>query len=154
MQFRLQFNSIIETENQFMKQIILFFLLTDSVISTFSQQTNPSPALLKQDYLEKCKKQKTAAWLLLGGGSVIGFIGLATFNFAGSDDGDVNNSASSILFFTGTAAVISSIPFFISSKKNKRKAMSLSFKNEKMKQLYKSSSVYKNIPSLNLKFNL
>jgi hypothetical protein len=50
-----------------MKKIMLCTMLLFLTASLFSQQTNPQ-SLSRQDYLEKSKKQKTAAWILLGGG--------------------------------------------------------------------------------------
>ena len=54
----------------------------------------------------------------------------------------------------GLVSMITSIPFFIASKKNNKRAMSFSFKNEPATQLVKSSLIYRFVPSLNLKFSL
>jgi energy-converting hydrogenase Eha subunit H len=156
-----------------MKKIIPFFLLLILSASSFSQQTNPAPALTKQDYLEKSKKQKTGAWLLLSGGFVMSTIGaglaiddaadetsgaLVTLLSLGlvepvSDDKD-NTAVANVLFFTGLAGMIGSIPLFKAAEKSKRKGMSLSFSNQKIPSLQKSSFVYNSIPSLKLKINL
>ena len=50
----------------YMKKVVLFVVFLSIAFSTFSQQTNPSPSLTKQDYLNKSKKQKTVAWILTG----------------------------------------------------------------------------------------
>lgn len=65
-----------------------------------------------------------------------------------------NSSAAELLLITGAASMLGSIPLFIAAGKNKRKALSLSFKNEKMRPLNKTSFVYRDIPSLNLKLEL
>jgi hypothetical protein len=135
-----------------MKQIILLALLSVFATASFSQQTETKHLLTSDEYLKKSKKQKTAAWILLGGGSFIGVIGLATFKLDFNEH--VNNSASSIFFFTGTAAAISSIPFFISSKKNKKKAASISLVNEPVPQPMNNGFVYRPLRSLNFKINL
>jgi len=65
-----------------------------------------------------------------------------------------NDGIKGSLAFVGTLSMLSSIPFFISSHHNKKKAASLSFKNEMVPGIYKSSLVYNRIPSLALKLKL
>ena len=137
-----------------MKKIIICVLLVILSVASFSQQTTAvSPILTKTDYLKKSKNQKTAAWILLGGGITTSIIGLTQINLAGSDE-NINNGLGTALFITGSAAAISSIFFFSASKKNKRKAMSLSFKLQQMPQLQQTSIGYYPIPSLKLKISL
>ena len=59
-----------------------------------------------------------------------------------------------ILAGTGVTVSLSSIPFFISSGKNKRRAMSLSLKMEQVPQLQIASLVNKPNPSVILKIRL
>jgi len=108
----------------------------------------------KEGYQLKAKRQKTIGWVLLGGGVATSFIGLSQLNFAGSRDGEVNNTPGAILFFTGVAATTTSIPVFSSSKRNREKAMSLSFKNEMTPQIKNSSMAYKTIPAVSFKMSL
>ena len=54
---------------------IVILLVLNS--GSFYQQNNPSPTLTKQDYLKKSKNQKTAAWIVLGGGIVLTSAGMA-----------------------------------------------------------------------------
>ena len=148
-----------------MKKVILLFLLLAVAASTFSQQINPSPVLTKQDYQLKSKRQKTAAWVLMGGGFVMSTIGISlalndatvilisVLTLTPTNDNN-NSSAAELLLITGAASMLGSIPLFIAAGKNKRKAMSLSFKNEKMQLLYKTSFVFRDIPSLNIKLEL
>lgn len=156
-----------------MKKIIICTFLLVITTATFSQQNNPSPPLTKQDYLTKSKSQKTAAWVLLGGGFALSSIGAITAApKAGEDIGyailllpnaiagnvqpepENNYTAQTILLIGGLASMFSSIPLFITSGKNKTKAMSLTFKNKPSLQLQKSGFVYRAIPSLTLKFQL
>ena len=156
-----------------MKKIIICSLLLVLTTATFCQQNNPSPTLTKQDYIKKSKNQKTAAWVLLGGGFTLSTIGALTIlPKAGKDIGYAillipnaitgtlqpepqnNYTAQTILLIGGLMAMLSSIPLFIASGKNKTKAMSLSFKNETSLQIQKSSFVYWSIPSINLKLQL
>lgn len=145
-----------------MKITILHILILAMTFSSFSQQTNPSPALSKQDYLQKSKNQKTAAWIFLAGGGALTTTGLAiginnaADEFVDAFTGDKNNSfeIGAVMFFTGAASMLGSIPLFIASSKNMKKGMSLSLKNETIPQLTKQNFAYKTIPSLSLKINL
>lgn len=157
-----------------MKKITLSIIMLLSVISAFSQQITPIPSLTKQDYFLKSKHQKTAAWVLLGSGLALSTIGTITAApkvakdvgsaiiiipgiFAGvppPEPAKNDYTIETILIVGGTTAMLSSIPLFIASGKNKRKAMSLSFKNEMAPQINKGSLVYSSVPSLTLKFKL
>jgi hypothetical protein len=130
-----------------MKQIAICTILLILSMSSFSQCTNPAHTLTKADYLQKSKNQKTTAWIMLGGGNVMSVVGLSTFNLAGSADGEVNNTPSTVLFFTGVAAMFGSLPFFHAAKRNRNKAMSVSFKCRSFPQLQKNNFAYKAFPS-------
>lgn len=156
-----------------MKKTASLILILTVVKTSFSQQVTVSPTLAKQDYLLKSKHQKTTAWLLLGGGIAlssigtviatpkaaedIGYVALFLPNaLAGNPQQEPQNdySIETLLIVCGATAMLSSIPLFIASGKNKRKAISLSLKNETAFQIYKGSFVYNNIPSFTLKFHL
>jgi hypothetical protein len=118
-----------------MKSIFLVLLLSISCI-VFSQQTTPSGNI---DYLKKSKSQKTVAWILAGTGSATAIISMTSFNWInifgsiGGDNGsDDNIKRGETTFYIGCIVALSSIPFFIASSKNKKKAaaVSLSFKPE------------------------
>ena len=64
------------------------------------------------------------------------------------------SSAGGVLFFTGLAGVAGSIPLFIASGRNRRKAASISINYQKVSQFQNSAFVNKSLPSLTLKFNL
>ena len=141
-----------------MKKITIVLLLFILSIATFSQQTDPPPSLTKQDYLKKSKSQRTAGWILAGTGT-----GLVLVAFATTDLGDIGDAINgdnsglnrgTALFVTGGIVALSSIPLFIIASKNKRKAMSLSFKNEISTQIQRNKYVHTRIPSLNIKINL
>jgi ABC-type enterochelin transport system permease subunit len=139
------------------KIIFLSFLLIASV-TAFSQQIKTSPVLTKQDYLKKSKTQKTIAWILAGTG--VGFVTAAiatasvndVVNAIVGDDSGLNTSA--IFLVIGGITTVSSVPLFIASGRNKKKGMSLSFKNEIAPQLRENSFVNRYIPSFSLKINL
>ena len=134
-----------------MKKITICTMLLIIATATFSQSM-PSPALTKQDYLKKSKNQKTAVWVLLGGGTVL--IGTG-FLIGASEESSFDDAATGgIIAAVGVLSAIGSIPLFIASGKNKRKAASLSFKNEMTPQLLKNSFVSRVVPSLSLKIEL
>ncbi|MBK9570256.1 MAG: hypothetical protein IPO53_10305 [Chitinophagaceae bacterium] len=151
-----------------MKKIIMGTMLLITANATFCQQNNPSPILTKQDYMNKSKHQKTAAILLFGGGFLMSATSLIIFTVKGSEDviniipgiitGDPepqnHYTGATILLITGATSMLSSIPLFIASGKNKGKSISLSLKNQIAPQLQKNSFVYRTIPSLTIKINL
>jgi hypothetical protein len=129
------------------------------VVTTFSQKNNPKTALIKEDYLQKSKKQKTVGWILLGGGATFVLTGIII------PKGDIvhetilgydyeNDGIKGAFQLTGILSMIGSIPFFTASKKNSKRAMSFSFRNETAPQLVKSNFVYRPIPSLTFKIGL
>ena len=132
-----------------MKSTFLALLLTLS-INLFSQQITPAPTLLKQDYLKKNKHQKTTAWILLGGGTVAWLAGASKY----MNQNDDIDGGGEVVMVVGGLAGLSSIPFFIMASKNKKKAMSFSFKNGTMPQLQKNNFAYRPIPSLTMKITL
>jgi hypothetical protein len=145
-----------------MKKIIIFTMLLIISVASFSQQTTATPPAVKTDYLKKSKNQKTAAWILMGGGSVLAAVGFVVIlNEAVTEIGNIfettpqkTSNTGEILFYPGIAAMAGSIPLFIASHRNKKKGLSLSFKNETAPLLQKNSFVNHFVPSLTLKISL
>ena len=77
------------------------------------------------DYLKKSRRQKTTGWILLGTGTALIITGIVA---AYSVDDDPISSAVSLVFLSGPGVVTSliSIPFFVASKRSKRRAMAAS----------------------------
>jgi len=105
------------------KTIICAMLLVLATVS-FSQQTNPKQPLRHDDYLIKSKSQKIIAFVLLGAGvTTLAIIskGNTSFDVAGT------------LAVAGILSTLGSIPLFLASARNKRKAQAASvyFKLEK-----------------------
>ena len=141
-----------------LKLLFTFVLLLVLSNISYSQQVSPAPQLTKQDYLKKSKSQKTIAWILAGTGVTSVIISIATIDgteiFSSIEGNNKPINRFGILIFGGCIVSLSSIPFFISSGKNKRKAMSLSLKMEQVPQLQIASLVNKPNPSVILKIRL
>ena len=144
-----------------MKQlIILAGLLLIVGVTISAAQSNQNTNTFQTDYLKKSKNQKKAAYILLGGGGALMITGIII------PKGDIthidpaggtsykNDGIKSVFTQSGALAMLGSIPFFIVSGKNKKKAMSLSFKNEAVPQIFKQSIVSLSLPSLALKLGL
>lgn len=145
-------------KNFFLALAILIF------IAESNGQAERQKQLSKADYLQKSKNQNTAAWILVGGGaamvSVGSIIGLADATEAiGSiftGEPEEPSDAGPILFYTGAAAMLGSIPLFIASSRNKRNANSMSafFKKENRPLLHRNSFSKASYPALAIKINL
>jgi hypothetical protein len=110
-----------------MKKLIILFTLT-CLLKNLNAQVNPgeiqkpmSDFELGQYYKEKSKNQKTAGWVLLGGGAAL-FTGSIIIAGNANFENDAAVVAGSIAFLAGTVSMIASIPVFISSSKNKGRA--------------------------------
>ncbi|HUS01784.1 MAG TPA: hypothetical protein VMY77_08660 [Chitinophagaceae bacterium] len=123
---------------------------------------------------QKAKKQKTAAWILLGGGAGLALTGVgimvsdASYN-ASQDLGGAlttiftlgfttpapityrHSAAGPILAIAGTGAMLGSIPLFTASGKNKRNAK-LVLKNESV--FFTPRVIQQHVLSLGVKINL
>jgi hypothetical protein len=107
-----------------MKKALLLLLFTGCVFCASAQQTDKQ-VLTKTDYLKKAKGQRTAAWCTLGGGFAMAVGGVGV-NLGAPWDGEHVNSGIWMVY-VGAAAVLTSIPLFISAHKNKRRAAALAF---------------------------
>ena len=125
----------------------------------FNQQVEePKMELTKQEYLKKSKSQKTAGRILLGGGGILIGAGLLTNLSNGLGNLFVEesqkNSSGDIFTVLGIISIAGSIPLLISAGKNKRKALSLSVKNQPSQVLQNNRLYTKMTPSLTLKIDL
>lgn len=130
-----------------MKKIMIYFLMFAFPSTSFCQKSNDSVPVVKTDYLAKSKSQKTAAFILLG-------IGVTTLTIAAV--GDLDLDALGAVVVVGGVATVASIPLFIASGKNKRKAMKTSalMKMEKATIFERQSFVQSSYPALAFKINL
>ncbi len=139
-----------------MKKIIYTLTILLFVLKSFSQTPTPS----KDYYFKKSKNQYTAGWVFLGGGVAMTTIGLilgskhtTSYGTLGSPNFDIVPT-SAVLGIAGIGAIFGSIPFFISSSKNARKAATISFNNQNILLLQQNSFVSKVQPTVSLKISL
>lgn len=145
-----------------MKKIIILHLLLVFTTVSFSQQIVQKKSLTKVDYLQKSKKQKTLAWILLGGG--IGLIAItAAIPSEVTDYGnpldpfdDKYSNSWDLLAIPGALGILGSIPFFIAAGNNKKKARSASaFINlEKVPVLLQTMIRNQSFPAVGVRISL
>ena len=89
----------------------------------FCQQINPKQQLTREDYRRKSNGQKAGGWLLVGGGTVV--LAITAISAASNvciGTGCTKRSFPTVPVSLGTAMMVGSVPLFIASGKNKRKA--------------------------------
>jgi drug/metabolite transporter (DMT)-like permease len=135
-----------------MRKLFICTILLLMMTSSFCQQTNIGQSSIQNDYLQKSKRQKTAAWILLGGGFALA-VGGAILEL--SSDWNKSETPYLVVIGTGGASMLASIPLFIASGQNKRKAMNAStyFEIRKNPVLTNSMVVLHATPTLSLKLN-
>ena len=133
-----------------MKQLIISLLLIIFAGNSFAQQTTTLPSQAKNDYLQKSKSQKTAAWIMLGGGIALAVAGTAV------TASDWESTGGPAMMVIGAACVVGSIPLFIAAGKNKKKglAASASLKIVKMPVDQQTVFVRRAYPALSIKMDL
>ncbi len=153
-----------------MKKFVFVSLLLAMSAASYSQDVDAPEILTKADYLKKSSGQRTAGAILLITGSTLNIIATLSVITQTADEigrgiGGIidpsnpppppknNKAVNGVLFFTGTVAIISGISLLVAAGKNKRKAASVSFKNEKSLQFQNNALVYQHVPSLSLKIN-
>jgi hypothetical protein len=146
-----------------MKKHLLLMLSLAFALCSSAQQTAPATTQ-KTGYLKKSKSQKTAAWILVGGGGLLTTAGMVvgmneavdelSTLFTGEEQKSSNTGA--VLFYTGLVSMAGSIPLFLASSKNKKKAnsMSASFKMESLPSIRENSIVKTGYPAIAVKFSL
>ncbi|MGE5108280.1 MAG: hypothetical protein ACM3H8_12090 [Sphingobacteriales bacterium] len=118
-----------------MIKITISLLMILLGVSVSSQEIDTRKPITKEDYLQKSKNQKTTGWILLAGGTSVAIAGVI---IGGNDTGDSddifgpNFGTSAGLLIGGLAADLLSIPFFIGSSNNARKAATFSFNQQKI----------------------
>lgn len=130
-----------------MMAVLLTAFLVGGALPVLSQ------TMSKQDYLDKSKRQKTTAFIMLGGGVAFATAGSIMFSenftlFGASDAEDNAAGIGAAMVVVGGLAAVGSIPVFISSSNNAKKAASMGFKNEPTNIPKYAGNLPRSIPSL------
>ena len=146
-----------------MKKMIFLLSFIAATAGCLAQTTgDPKPVMDKNYYRQKSKSQKTAAFVLLGVGAALDIAGIITTVSNANKELDglfgtttsVNHTGEYVLYIAGTAALGTSLALFISAKRNKTRAATLSFKNEMAPQLKNTMVFNKLMPALSFKITL
>ena len=120
-----------------MKKASILFLLFLFALRTLSQQDPQKQTITKTDYLQKSKTQKKIGWILIGGGAALiatslvipkgesTGIEISPINGA-FIEGHKNDGVKAAFGLSGLTSMLASIPLFIASGKNKRRAANAS----------------------------
>ena len=137
-----------------MKKVFVYVLLVAMPTTIICQKTNDSVPDIKTHYMEKSKNQKTAAWVLLGGGTALIGIGFLIGDNKNSTFDDAATGA--LLAGIGVLSTIASIPLFIASGKNKRRATrgTTFIKMEDTRMIHNQSFVQTSYPAIAFKIKL
>lgn len=130
-----------------MKKIIICAMLLIFSVTTFCQQTQPSTSFTREEYLKKSKTQKILGFVFLGAGAI------TIISVCGGNT-DFNTLGTVVVL--GGLLTVASIPLFIASGRNKRKAKnaSISFNIEKFQFIHQSQLSFHSIPAISIKLNL
>jgi len=105
-------------------------------------------------YLRKSKDQRLTGFLFLGLGTATFIIPPSIFAAAADDPVDEEYGIALLPPLVGAAMILASIPILIESGVNKRKGMSISFKNETTPSIQNGNLISKSVPALSLKIGL
>ena len=133
-----------------MKKIVFFLALLILVTQSFSQTPPNSGASSASDYLKRSRNQKKAGWILLAGGTAMAVGGAITFNYNWNYGSYTATDISGFVMLGGIVADLVSIPLFISSGANKRKA-SILLNSQKILVPQQSAFALRSQPTLTLK---
>lgn len=146
-----------------MKKITILSMLLAFTAITYGQQVTPKQDLnwKESDYYKKSKNQKTAAWILLGSGVAMFTGGLiAHYNYVNDENdpfaGLTSTTTGEVVAGIGILVASGSIPLFIASSKNKKKAKGASvfIDLEKAKVLQGTVFSYRSFPALGVRITL
>lgn len=148
-----------------MKSITLFISILLFSVDSFAQlpePVKPTPLDLRNDYLKKSKSQETTAWILLGGGAALFTTGAIVFPkgwdifWDTTPEEERKADLAGALIFAGSITMLSSIPLFIASGKNRRRGNNItgSLIIENSTSIQKKSFAKISFPAFSLKLNL
>jgi uncharacterized membrane protein len=133
-----------------MKKTITFLMLLLFTVNAFSQ-TIPNNEFSKEYYLKKSKNQKTTGWILLSGGTLMTVVGVIGFSDSWYSSSNSTTDAYGFIMLGGVVSGLGSIPFFIMSGNNARKAATISLINQPVFSPMQGSLVLNSQPALSVK---
>lgn len=145
-----------------MKKCILILMFLFFVLKTFSQ-AEISHEFTRDDYVKKSNNQKITAWILLGAGLGMAVTGMSIsvnqfsnqlLNVFGGEPTDFNKNKGLWLFYLGSATTLTSIPFFISAHRNKKRAATVAITNQTILWYQKNSVGFIKQPAVTITIGL
>ena len=134
-----------------MKYLLLLLICIVSIQQLTAQ---PHDTTLRNAYLIKSKSQKTTAWVLLGAGLAVTTTGViieASANNSEDIYSGLNDVATGALVAgIGVVACLTSIPFFIASGNNKKRAMSITSGVDEIMMPVKGGWAYNMQPAIKI----
>jgi hypothetical protein len=133
-----------------MRSITICMLLLVFATTSFCQQTTPSSAYTREEYMKKSKRKKTIGFIFLGTG-----VAIMTY---GAINALTNTDVNSLLAIplVGIPLTITSVPFFNAAVryKNKANAISAYLKVEQAQLLSKARINHISFPSIAIRIPL
>ena len=130
-----------------MKKILLCVMILVISTSSFGQQIDTSKFNTRKYYLRKSRSQLVGGLILLGiGGTTLALV----------SNGKTSFDILPVLVIGGGLFVLGSIPLFIASGRNKRKAMNATtlFKMETIPTLPQTRISFHSYPAISVRFDL
>ena len=125
-----KFEERLHSKYSSMKKVSILLITMLLTANSFAQQTKTTIKLTSKDYLAKSKRQNTKAWIMLSSGVALFYTGFTRrygFVTIGSATGTYVKNSDAIWMLAmaiGTINMVSSIPLFIASRRNKTKGLS------------------------------
>jgi hypothetical protein len=139
-------------------EIFILILLLFQISQSFSQKyVNWSNGFSKYHVVGKSNNPKKVAKTLFIGGASATLLSLLWFSNSQNDNEIMNDNigGQGVLFILGSASMVASVPFFISSRNKKLKSISANIEMQKSNLLNdKGHSYYKIQPALNFRLLL
>lgn len=132
--------------------ILLAFIVACNLAYAQKPDTTAIFSIEKTNLLSKSKLQKTTGWIIFGTGTpavaVTGYL-LIAFN-----KNDIDKPLVTKIFIASVAYTLVSVPLIIAGNRNKRKALSISFIENKIALPQLSSTSFTNQPAVSLTIHL
>ena len=130
---------------------MLFF-----IVNSFCQ--TQTTTFSKEYYLEKSKKQKKTAWVILGSGltfaAIGGLVQLTNSNQTSYGSGFDLDFTGAYIAIGGGVLSLASIPCFVNAAKNKKLAVAIAIDNQNILLPQENNFTFKKQPSLCLRIEL